>query len=364
MDRMTEEQREFWRSLTAPFPRDAYKIRDGAKGKKFTYLDSRTIENRLDDVVGPENWDLIQEETSRGVISRLALRVPGNDGNIVTVTRTGGGGFRQLQDNDSSYKSGFTSSFRSAAARFGIGRDLYGNGMPAYCADLHSGHASGMPSTGAGSGPPPRDSRTSSNGNGYSNSNGGDMKPPYGKTGKASYAWAKKASDHFQIDVLGRMIEYAKKRKKPERTDQWDEGFLDECLSKTVGWLKTLDNYNGEFGQADPKEPAIDNTPQPRQQAQEPGQIHSLVAPITAAVNALIHKQTGRDATPAEIVACIQELASSVPDGNGVRGQVMQSLRNCQDGAWLKRILDAVNKRIQEIAQTADDAPLDDDIPF
>ncbi len=66
-----------------------------------------------------------------------------------------------------------------------------------------------------------------------------------------------------------------------------------------------------------------------------------------------------------EIVALIQELASSVPTGSGVRGEVMESLPNCHDGVWLKRILEAANDRIREVAvQSESDQPLDDDIPF
>jgi hypothetical protein len=358
--KMTDEQREFWRALTAPFPRDAYKVRDGRGGKRFTYLESRTIENRLDDVVGPDGWDLEQFETSRGIISRLILEVPDGRGGLKKVSRTGGGGFRTLQDDDSSYKSGFTSSFRSAAARFGIGRDLYNQGMPGYCADLHDGRASGTPTSGHGSGPPAPGGRPNGNGNGTANAD--SLKPPWDKPGRAPYAWAMKVGEHFgNLDVVGRMIAYAEKRRKPKRTDQWDEAFLNECLAKTIEWLKEHPNYNGEFG---PREPQPARSEPAPSQARN-GEPHPLVGPIAAAANALIHKQTGREATPGEIVSCIQDLASSVPNGSGQRGEVMRSLRGCIDAAWLKNILDAANQRIKEAAQlAAADASPDDDIPF
>src|SRR4051812_8126819 len=109
---MTAQQNEFWRALTAPFAGSAYKTRDGRAGQTYTYLDARTIENRLDDVVGPGNWDLQFLETSRGIICRLIIEAPDEVGKPKKVGRSAGGGFRDLQDDDSTFKSGFTSGFR------------------------------------------------------------------------------------------------------------------------------------------------------------------------------------------------------------------------------------------------------------
>lgn len=360
MAEMTDRQREFWRALTAPFPRDAYKVRDGAKGKKYTYIEPRTIMNRLDDVVGPSGWNMEFRETQRGIICRLTLYVPGNADTWKAVTREGGGGFRDMQNDDSSFKTGFSSAIKTAAAAFGIGRELYGEGMPAYCADLHNVEASGMPSNGAGSGPPPReygqDERPK---NGYGHY-GNDLKPPYGKVGKASYAWAKKCGEHFGQDVIGRMTTYAEKRKKSKFTSDWDEAFLDEVLHRTVEWLQTLDNYNGECGP-----PRAERAPEGRQEPAAPkgeNYVSKLVGPISAAINALIHKQVGREPSDGEIKAMIVELAASVPNGNGVRGEVFRTFRGMTDEVWLQNLLKAANRKIEELAAT--EVTQEENIPF
>lgn len=364
---MTDRQNNFWRSLAAPFPENSYKTRDGHSGRKYTYLAPRAIMNRLDDVVGPANWDLQYIETSRGMICRIIIEAPDEtEHGWKRVSRDGGGGFRAMNDDDSTFKTGFSSAIKTAAAALGIGRELYEEGMPIYCADMHDTIASGAPSSGPGTGKQPV--RPTSNGNG-SNGNGnggysneGPSKPPFGRTGKAAYAWAMDTGKHFNADILGCMGAYAKSRKKPERTDQWDEGFLDEALNHALAWIRGLPSYNGEYGKREATKPATG--------AQAPTSNGSagtspVIPAIVAACNALIQKQTGREARKDEIVAMISEIASSVSNGRGSRGEVLESLKNCTDQVWLKNILAQANRMIQEAAQQdADMAVVDDDIPF
>lgn len=370
---MTDDQLQFWRALTAPFPRSAYLQRKGESGKIFTYLDSRTIENRLDDVAGPDRWNTQFHETERGVICELIIYAPDQQGNAGRiVTRAGAGGFRQLQNEDSSYKSGFTSAFRSAAARFGIGRDLYGRGMPAYCADLHNCQASGTPTSGPAVGPPPAGGTPLPAGDPSvlrpdpSNGNNGPGKPPFGKAGtKAPYAWAMSTGKHFfgegkaAYAVLDYMSHYAESRKKPKRTDEWDEAFLDECLARTLEWIRGFDNYRGEFGEAA-------TTTNGHQAPSRPADLSGLKKSIGATAKALLLKKTGREPSQGEWIATIGEVASSVPNGHGHRGEVLESLSNCSDAAWLGRILAGLNTMVQEAAQleTAAAPAVDDDIPF
>jgi hypothetical protein len=362
---MTDEQHAFWRALTAPFPREAYLTRPGQGGKEFTYIKTQVIENRLDDVCGPGKWSTDFQETTRGVICKLTIFPP--DGGV--VTKSWGGGFKNdMQTEDSSYKTGFSNAFKATASKFGIGRDLYQVGMPSYCADLHNARASGMPQDGPSAGPGPQ-TQAPPQRQSYGNGDGhvdpprpqyDNFKPPYGRAGtKAPFAWGKNMGTHFKIDVLGKMIDYARKRKKPERTDQWDEGFLDECLAKTVEWIKGLDNYDGEFGGNGA--PVAEAAP-----SGKPADFRGVISSIVAATVALSNKMHGRPPTESEIVAMIGEVASSVVNGSGHRGEVLQSLKGCTDGVWLKNILADLNKRISEAAQydAGDVAEEDSDCPF
>ncbi len=364
MHQMTEKQLEFWRDLTAPFPRDSYSTRSGGKAGTFTYLNPRVVQNRLDDVCGPDGWDTIATEGTRGMTCNLVLKTPSASGGITIISRSGCAGPRAMDDQSDNYKAEFSDAFKIAAASFGIGRDLYDNGMPAYCADLHNANASGTPqgASSASVGPAPRQQAQAppSSPQPSTQSQEGPGKPPFGKAGtKAPYAWAMGVGTYYQTKVLDKMIDYAKARKKPERTDQWDEAFLNECLTKTVEWIKTLPNYGNEYGAPVPAPP----TSQQAAAAPATPDLAPLKRTILASATALLNKRFGRDATQAEVIACIGEISADVANGNGRLGEVMESLKNCTDKKWLDNIKVKSEQLIREAAQQAA-VDMPDDIPF
>lgn len=64
-------------ALAAPFGRDEVKQITG-----YDYVTIRTVMNRLDEVLGPENWWDRRSDTKRGVKCRLTIRLP--DGSTAT----------------------------------------------------------------------------------------------------------------------------------------------------------------------------------------------------------------------------------------------------------------------------------------
>lgn len=109
------------RQLAAPFPAEEIKWRPGkltkdkAKGMPLAYIDARAVMDRLDDVVGPENWE--NNFTVTPTKNLCALTVLG-------VTKCDGA-------EDTSFegpKGGLSDSFKRAAVHFGIGRYLYNLG--------------------------------------------------------------------------------------------------------------------------------------------------------------------------------------------------------------------------------------------
>lgn len=377
MYEFTETELVFWRELTAPFADDAYRWREGPKGAKFTYVKKRTLENRLDDVVGPPNWTSTLVATDKGVICELTIIYPKGNGAFGSVSRPGLGSWADLNgDTDSEFKSAGTSAFVIACAAFGITRDLYDEGMPDYWASKFGGFASGVPMQQLpGGAPKPGECKqgeqshspppSGNNGSGGRREYGNE--PPLGKTGKAVFAWSKKMSDLFGIDVLGRMTEYAKNNNEAVYTDRWSQEFTDDCLNKTVEWLKTLSNYGGEFGHADvPAKPpaaavaaAIVNS--------GPSGFPDLAAQkksIAAAAGELFFKRLGRAPNNSETFALIGEIGASVPNSKGHRGEVLESLKGCEDAKWLSGILAAAKQLIVDEAKLSAAAQPEDDIPF
>lgn len=96
--------------------------------RQLLYVTARTVMNRLDSVMGPENWWDEYTPLQNGILCKLTLRFP--DGN--TVTKADAGGHAGMSDEGDDEKSGFSDAFKRAAVKFGIGRHLYGEGVPAY----------------------------------------------------------------------------------------------------------------------------------------------------------------------------------------------------------------------------------------
>ena len=119
---------ELFAALNAPFEGDEVRTRTQA-GRQLAYITARAVMNRLDTVLGPENWwdDYAPGENS--VVCRLTVRLP--DGS--TLSKSDAGGYAGMADQGDDDKSGFSDAFKRAAVKFGVGRYLYRDGVPSFC---------------------------------------------------------------------------------------------------------------------------------------------------------------------------------------------------------------------------------------
>jgi hypothetical protein len=117
-------------ALVAPFYDDEVKFKPGTKWKA-PFITARHCMNRLDDVLGFENWEDEYIPTPDGCVCRLTITLP----NGTRVTKSDAGGNAGMQDKGDNEKSSFSDAFKRACAKFGIGRYLYGSGVP--CAARH-----------------------------------------------------------------------------------------------------------------------------------------------------------------------------------------------------------------------------------
>ena len=111
---------ELFAALAAPFENDEVRNRQQG-GRQLQYITARTVMNRLDDVLGPENWWDEYQPLEHSVICRLTVKLP--DGS--TLTKSDAGGYAGMPDSGDDEKSGFSDAFKRAAVKFGIGRYLY-----------------------------------------------------------------------------------------------------------------------------------------------------------------------------------------------------------------------------------------------
>lgn len=126
---MTKFPRLF-EDLCVEFSRGEIKQRKQA-GRTLDYVTARTVMNRLDTVLGPENW--VDEYTpgEHSVACRLTITLP--DGS--KLTKCDAGGYAGMADEGDDDKSGYSDAFKRAAVKFGVGRHLYGDGVPFYATD-------------------------------------------------------------------------------------------------------------------------------------------------------------------------------------------------------------------------------------
>lgn len=111
-----------FQKLAAEFPRNAVSWRaqtvtkDGSKALALAYIDSRDVQDRLDEVVGPENWQDRYEVHGAKTICYLSLRIADE-----WVTKADGAGDTAVEAE----KGSLSDAFKRAAVKWGIGRYLY-----------------------------------------------------------------------------------------------------------------------------------------------------------------------------------------------------------------------------------------------
>lgn len=89
---------------------------DGPLGVPLAYVDARQVMQRLDDVVGPMNWQDEYYEMAGRTICKLTLRI-----GTEWVSKCDGAGDTNMEGE----KGGISDAFKRAAVKFGVGRYLY-----------------------------------------------------------------------------------------------------------------------------------------------------------------------------------------------------------------------------------------------
>ena len=120
---MNKTTDQLMQELQEPFREDELEFKVGATnsdktmGLALAYVEARSIQNRLDKVVGITNWKVTYREVQGGFLCSMSLRIDGE-----WVSKEDG-----AQNTDyESVKGGISSAFkRVAASGWGIGRYLY-----------------------------------------------------------------------------------------------------------------------------------------------------------------------------------------------------------------------------------------------
>lgn len=120
-----DEAREIQRRLAVPFDVREVKFKPqqvkGNRAIALCFIDARLIQDRLDEVVGVENWeDCYKLLTDGSVMCRLRVNIGGR-----WITKMDVGSPSEQPDAGDRLKAAFSDALKRAAVKFGIGRYLY-----------------------------------------------------------------------------------------------------------------------------------------------------------------------------------------------------------------------------------------------
>ena len=90
-------------------------------GKALAYITSRAVQDRLDEVCGPDGWKTSVRREGDAYICTLSVRVTHEDGTTEWISREDGADSTDIE----AIKGGISGAIKRSAVHFGIGRYLY-----------------------------------------------------------------------------------------------------------------------------------------------------------------------------------------------------------------------------------------------
>jgi hypothetical protein len=208
---------DLFAALAAPFETGEVKVRSQS-GRQLHYITARSAMNRLDSILGPENWydEYFPQENS--VLCKLTIRLP--DGSL--LTKSDAGGYAGMADHGDDDKSGYSDAFKRACVKFGIARYLYRDGVPSFVQERFptdspapaAQASAAAPSQGKAREPAP----AAPGPNGRPANARGDNVP---RTGKALFAWTKDREQEYEVGLLKYLNNWAKLQDFPGRMVEW-----------------------------------------------------------------------------------------------------------------------------------------------
>lgn len=233
---------DLFAALAAPFETHEVKTRSNRSGVELRYITARMAMNRLDSVLGPENWWDEYTPTEHSVLCKLTIRLP--DGTTVTKQDAGGYAGMELRtrtgelirDDENDEKSGFSDAFKRAAVKLGVARYLYGDGMPCYAQERQPAPETGPePIDDSRFDTPSQPSRRTSRG-----SNG----PP--RNGRGLFAWVKDQEARHGSGLLQYLNKWGKLQAYPGRMVDWDDDQIALAYAEACRKIQAVDHARDE----------------------------------------------------------------------------------------------------------------------
>jgi hypothetical protein len=396
---LAPHQLDFYRALLAPFAdHELSEVPARGSKKTLTYLDKRSLSNRLDSVCGPHGWDVEYKETNRGYKARVGILCPMTaSGTWIWHYKEDDAGFEEMgsknrdtgefePDVDNDEKSGYTNAFRRAAQdAWGIGRYLYKKGIPTFLDPNASAPvaapakpAFNAPPVTSGNGTPaaapppdvrdpqpPVDTRAvparplaeetaqalaaEATAFGQRIAAESATKPSFDNfkippPGRATFAWAKEMERVFETKFVDGMGQKGEERGYGRVFADWTAPQVAEIVTDVIGFIKKLPTYKGQFDHIQTEQPGVGPVTQPVA-AQLGVNLSELRRELMTNIQALVEKQTGNKAEPAQLKSALQKIAPECANAEGHTGEVPESLSKCSDVVWIRNMVQFVQNQ-------------------
>ncbi len=228
-------------ALAGPFSEEEVRRRSDG-GREFAYVTARTVQNRFDEILGPENWRASYREVDRGVVCTIGIRLPSGE----WIEKSDAGGFAgmvarktkggQLEsDDENDVKTAYSDSFKRCSVAWGVGRYLYGDGVPYYVAEAWNDPEFSriIDKT------PQQRQQAPSQPRGSDGQRGSDQGPP--RNGRALFAWIKGKDDEFNYGLLDSLNAWAKRKNYPERIVDFDPQQVATAYAAACNKIKSIE---------------------------------------------------------------------------------------------------------------------------
>lgn len=220
---------EVFAALAAEFHPRQIRQRSQA-GRQLSYITARVAANRLDEVLGPENWKTDYSETKDGIKCRIWFRM---EEGAEWLWKENGGGFAGMSEEDNNEKSGYSDAFKRTAVELGVGRHLYQDGVPNFGVALPP-----VPASASSPAPQQRqdarhDAPTAPVGKRQAEHNerrNFDGKPP--GSGRGMFAWCKEQEQKHEVGMLKYLSGWGKGQGYPDRMVDWNREQIEQAYQE------------------------------------------------------------------------------------------------------------------------------------
>jgi hypothetical protein len=236
---------DLFAALAAPFEPDEVRTRTQG-GRTFPYVTARTVMNRLDEVLGPAGWWDEFVPGANSVLCKLSVCLP--DGHV--LTKSDAGGYAGMSDQGDDDKSGYSDAFKRAAVKLGVGRYLYGSGVPGFVRDRYPqpeapARDERMPSQAR-----PPGNREADNGR-RPNVEGPTRKPYDGperapSNGRQLFAWARQKGQEIGEDLILILNDWGKRNKVAGKIVDWQGWDVSEAYHMVLLMIEADPEARGD----------------------------------------------------------------------------------------------------------------------